>query len=61
MPAADGYGWVQFEFGDQIDRDDRYITVRKLGWGMHSSTWLARDGVSVYCQPPYYYRTVATL
>ena len=47
MPAADGYGWAQFEFGDQIGQSNRYIIARKLGWGMHSSTWLARDSVSV--------------
>jgi serine/threonine protein kinase len=44
MPAAEGYGWAQFEFGEQIGRDKRYTITRKLGWGMHSSTWLARDG-----------------
>ena len=49
MPAADGYGWAQFEFGEQIGKDNRYTIVRKLGWGMHSSTWLTRDSVSVYC------------
>ena len=31
MPASDGYGWVQFEFGDQIGEDNRYTIVRKLG------------------------------
>ena len=51
LPAADGYGWAQFEFGDQIGR---YTIARKLGWGMYSSTWLARDSTSVYCQPPHY-------
>ena len=56
MPAADGYGWAQFEFGDQIGQDNRYTIVRKLGWGMHSSTWLARDRMSV-SQLPYYERT----
>ena len=50
MPAADGYGWAQLEFGDQIGGDDRYTIVRKLGWGSHSSTWLARDSTSVYFQ-----------
>ena len=43
MPAAKGYGWAQFEFGDQIGQDNRYTITRKLGWGMYSSTWLARD------------------
>ncbi|KAJ7083288.1 kinase-like protein [Mycena belliarum] len=48
MPAAQGYGWAQFEFGDSVGRKDRgrrYTILRKLGWGMHSSTWLARDEV----------------
>ena len=50
MPAADGYGWAQFEFGDQIGEgeDNRYTIVRKLGWGMYSSAWLARDSTSVH-------------
>ncbi|KAJ7761461.1 kinase-like protein [Mycena olivaceomarginata] len=43
MPAAQGYGWAQFEFGDSVGIDQRYTILRKLGWGMHSSTWLARD------------------
>ena len=54
MPAADGYGWAQLEFGEQIGQENRYVITRKLGWGMHSSTWLARDNVSVYCQLSYY-------
>jgi hypothetical protein len=38
MPAAKGYGWAQFEFGDSVGNDQRYTILRKLGWGMHSST-----------------------
>ncbi|TDL19552.1 kinase-like protein [Rickenella mellea] len=45
MPAADGYGWAQFEFGEHIGQDNRYTITRKLGWGMHSSAWLARDNI----------------
>ncbi|KAJ7224018.1 kinase-like domain-containing protein [Mycena haematopus] len=45
MPAAKGYGWAQFEFGESIGDDQRYTILRKLGWGSHSSTWLARDKV----------------
>ena len=48
MPAADGYGWAQFEFGYRYGHDNRHSIVRKLGWGMHSSTWLPRDSLSVY-------------
>jgi len=53
MPAADGYGWAQLEFGDQMGEGGRYTIVRKLGWGSHSSTWLARDSTSVCCQLRY--------
>ncbi|KAG8832213.1 hypothetical protein FRC17_001749 [Serendipita sp. 399] len=38
-------GWPQFEFGEKMGENGRYTIVRKLGWGMHSSTWLARDDV----------------
>ena len=55
MPAANGYGWPQLEFGDKIGEDGRYTIVRKLGWGGHSSTWLARDSMLVYCQLPHYF------
>lgn len=43
MPAAQGYGWAQLNFGEHIGPGNRYTITRKLGWGMHSSTWLARD------------------
>ncbi|KAG8813727.1 hypothetical protein FRC19_002220, partial [Serendipita sp. 401] len=45
MPADKGYGWPKFEFDDKIGQDQRYTIVRKLGWGMHSSTWLVHDSV----------------
>ncbi|KAJ7602359.1 kinase-like protein [Mycena polygramma] len=44
-PAEKGYGWAQLEFGESIGDDHRYTILRKLGWGMHSSTWLARDRI----------------
>ena len=43
MPATLGYGWAQFDFGTTIGQSERYKIVRKLGWGTHSSTWLAHD------------------
>jgi len=43
LPAREGYGWPQLEFNEAIGPDSRYIITRKLGWGMSSSTWLARD------------------
>ncbi len=32
-----------FEFGDVLGPDKRYKVVRKLGWGMNSSIWMAID------------------
>ncbi|KAG8801672.1 hypothetical protein FRC17_006589, partial [Serendipita sp. 399] len=43
MSAENGFGFPKFEFGEKLGRDKRYTIARKLGWGMHSSTWLARD------------------
>ncbi|KAG5643253.1 hypothetical protein DXG03_001263 [Asterophora parasitica] len=43
LPGVDGYGWARFEFGQAIGPNNRYTIQRKLGWGMYSSTWLARD------------------
>lgn len=43
LPPDLGYGFAQLRFGDAIGPDARYTVVRKLGWGMHSSTWLVRD------------------
>uniref|UniRef100_A0A0W0GAV0 Putative kinase-like protein n=1 Tax=Moniliophthora roreri TaxID=221103 RepID=A0A0W0GAV0_MONRR len=43
MPASMGYGWANLDFGQKIGPDGRYTIERKLGWGMHSSTWLSRD------------------
>jgi hypothetical protein len=42
-PAADGYGWPQLDFGEVIGPGNRYTIVRKLGWGVSSSVWLAMD------------------
>lgn len=43
MPASAGYGYADIEFGAVIGPDNRYIIIRKLGWGGSSSTWLGRD------------------
>ena len=56
-PAAEASGWAQFVSGDEIGQGNRYTIVRKLGRGMYSSTWLARDNMLVHCQPWYYQRT----
>lgn len=41
--AEKRYGWPQLEFDEAIGPENRYVICRKLGWGMSSSTWLARD------------------
>ncbi|KAJ7581231.1 kinase-like protein [Mycena floridula] len=43
VPGNEGFGYAQMEFNDAIGPDNRYLIVRKLGWGTTSSTWLARD------------------
>src|ERR1700761_3334695 len=43
LPGKDGYGWPQLEFNETLGPDSHYVVLRKLGWGMSSSTWLARD------------------
>ncbi|KAF9018565.1 kinase-like protein [Hymenopellis radicata] len=43
MPASRDFGWARLDFGQKIGPNERYTIERKLGWGMHSSTWLARD------------------
>ncbi|KAF9007244.1 kinase-like protein [Hymenopellis radicata] len=43
MPALRDCGWARLDFGQKIGPSARYTIERKLGWGMHSSTWLARD------------------
>jgi hypothetical protein len=43
LSAADGFGYPQLEFNQNLGPDNRYVIMRKLGWGSSSSTWLARD------------------
>ena len=43
VTAEQGHGFIQIEFGDAIGPDKRYKIVRKLGWGMNSSIWMAFD------------------
>ncbi|PBK74828.1 kinase-like protein [Armillaria solidipes] len=45
LPAKEHFGWPHLEFNESIGPDNRYVISRKLGWGMSSSTWLARDKI----------------
>jgi hypothetical protein len=46
VSVDDGYGYADIQFGQLLR--DRYRVVRKLGWGMNSSVWLARDEQYVF-------------
>jgi len=41
--AEQGHGYIRIDFGDEIGPDKRYRIVRKLGWRMYSSIWMAFD------------------
>jgi len=46
----EGHGFLRIEFGDMMGPDHRYRVVRKLGWGMNSSVWMAFDEQYVFIQ-----------
>ena len=43
ITAEQGHGYLRIEFGDALGPDNRYRIIRKLGWGMNSSIWMAFD------------------
>ena len=43
VTAEQGHGFPWIEFSDAMGPDKRYKVVRKLGWGMNSSIWMAFD------------------
>lgn len=40
--AAEGGGFYPLRLGETLD-DERFVIIRKLGWGGYSTVWLARD------------------
>jgi len=40
-------GYHPVKIGDSFS-DDRYVVVRKLGWGHFSTVWLAKDTKFVF-------------
>ncbi|KDR74464.1 hypothetical protein GALMADRAFT_141499 [Galerina marginata CBS 339.88] len=53
LSASDGYGWPQFEFGEAIGPDKRYIIIRKLGaralgWPAIKNEFVAVKGLTGY-------------
>ncbi|KAG1855329.1 kinase-like protein [Suillus subalutaceus] len=45
IPADQGHGYLRVEFGGSIDPEKRFKIIRKLGWGMNSSIWMAYDEI----------------
>ena len=43
VSAKHGFGYLQVEFGDCIGPENQYQVLRKLGFGMQASVWLAKD------------------
>jgi hypothetical protein len=40
IPSSHGFGYMNINVRDKIGS---YEIIRKVGYGMHSSVWLARD------------------
>ncbi|KAE9388756.1 kinase-like protein [Gymnopus androsaceus JB14] len=62
MSVKNKCGWPRFGYGDTMGLDGQYTIRCKLGWGMHSSTWLAFDSLtssSVAIKAPTGYMTEA--
>lgn len=43
LPGLPGLGFVDMRIGDELGPQGRYTIVRKLGYGLYSTVWLARD------------------
>jgi serine/threonine-protein kinase SRPK3 len=40
--ADGGAGFYPLRLGEALD-DERFVIIRKLGWGGYSTVWLAKD------------------
>jgi hypothetical protein len=47
MPAAAGYGWAQFEFGDRIGQHNRYTNFSEIRLGACTQ---ALGSLAIACQ-----------
>ncbi|KAK0500143.1 hypothetical protein EDD18DRAFT_1459922 [Armillaria luteobubalina] len=43
LTQEQSYGYPGIVIGDLLGPNSRYEILRKLGWGLNSSVWLARD------------------
>ncbi|KAL5482908.1 hypothetical protein ACEPAI_9503 [Sanghuangporus weigelae] len=41
--AEQGFGYLEIEFGERLGPEGHYEVLRKLGWSIRSTTWLAKD------------------
>ena len=54
VTAEQGHGFPRIKFGDVIGPDKHYEVVRKLGWGMNSSIWMAFDKKYVFMRHSFF-------
>ena len=47
LPPSEGFGYLDVNIGDELGPANRYHILRKLGYGVYSNVWLARDTQSV--------------
>lgn len=43
LPPSAGFGFLDVNIGDELGPDGCYVVLRKLGYGVYSNVWLARD------------------
>ena len=43
LPVHAGFGFLELNIGDELGSQGSYTIVRKLGYGMYSTVWLAWD------------------